>query len=99
MINATFEQVDNMYRHNPRFRKTILNPDSVYEPVREGVDCHCKKDYICIHAKNDRFELFVNTDFLDERYDYNYVILDGVRHSFNDFDSWEQVEAEIVKRL
>ena len=29
----------------------------------------------------------------------NYLILDGVRHSLNDFDSWEQVEAEIVKRL
>lgn len=97
MINATFEQVDNMYRHNPLFRKTIFEFDDV--PVVEGESAYSDKGYLRVRAKNDRFELLVDTDFLDDRYDYNYLILDGVRHSLNDFDSWEQVEAEIVKRL
>lgn len=97
MIKANFEQVDNMYRNNQRFCKTIVEFDDV--PVVEDERAYYDKGYLRIRAKNERFELLVDTDFLDERYDYNYLILDGVRHSLNDFDSWEQVEFEINKRL
>lgn len=97
MIKANLEQVDNTYRNNPRFRKTIFDFDDV--PVVEGESVYSDKGYLRIRAKNDRFELLVDTDFLDECHDYNYLILDGVRHSLNDFDSWEQVEEEINKRL
>lgn len=97
MIKANLEQVDNTYRNNPRFRKTIFEFDDV--PVVEGESAYSDKGYLRIRAQNDRFELLVDTDFLDDRYDYNYLILDGVRHSLNDFDSWEQVEEEINTRL
>lgn len=92
MINATFEQVDKMYRLNPKFRQTIIC--SYY-----GKYGHDNKDFIYIHAKNTRFELVVDTALIDEEDGFNYVTIDCVRHSLNDFDSWEQVASEINKRL
>lgn len=92
MINATFEQVDKMYRLNPKLRQTIIR--SYY-----GKYGHDNKDFIYIHAKNVRFELVVDTGLIYEWDDDNYIILDGVRHPLNDFASWEQVEVEINKRL
>lgn len=92
MINATFEQVDKMYRLNPKFHQTLIC--SYY-----GKYGHNSKDFIYIHAKNARFELVVDTGLIDEWDDFNYLTIDGVRHSLNEFDSWEQVEVEINKRL
>ena len=92
MTNATFKQVDKMYRLNPKLRQTIIH--SYY-----GKYGHDNKDFIYIHAKNARFELVVDTALIDEWDDFNHSILDGVRHSLNAFDSWEQVEEEINKRL
>lgn len=92
MINATFKQVDNMYRLNPRFRQTIIH--SYY-----GKYGHNNKDFLYIHAKNVKFELVVDTVLIDEFDDFNYLTIDGVQHSLNDFDSWEQVEVEINKQI
>lgn len=92
MINATFKQVDKMYRLNPKFRQTIIC--SYY-----GQYGHDNNDFIYIHAKNARFELVVDTMLIDEWDDFNYLTIDGVRHSLNEYDSLEQVEAEINKRL
>ena len=68
MIRATLEQVDNMYRNNTRFRKTIFEFDDV--PVVEGESAYSDKGYLRVREKNYRFELLVDTDFLDDRYDY-----------------------------
>lgn len=92
MINATFKQVDNMYRLNPKFRQTIIC--QYY-----GKYGHNDKDFIYIHAKNVRVELVVDTALIAEWDDVNYLTLDGFRHPLNDFESWEQVEVEINKRL
>lgn len=69
MIKATFERFDNTYRNNPRFCKTIFDFDDV--PGVEGESVYSDKGYLRIRAKNDRFERLVDTDFLDENYDYN----------------------------
>lgn len=92
MIKANFEQVDKMYRLNPKFRQTIIH--SYY-----GQYGHDNKDFIYIHVKNARFELVVDTALIDEWDDFNCLTIDGVRHFLNDFESWEKVEAEINKRL
>ena len=97
MINATFEQVDNMYRLNPHFRDTITF--SHYGSYGHSMDCRNDTPFLYIHAKTARFELVVDTALFGEWDDFNFLILDGRRYLLNDFDSWEQVEAEINKRL
>ena len=97
MIKATFEKVDKMYRLNPHFRDTITF--SYYGSYGHGMNCRNDTPFMYIHAKTDRFELVVDTALFGEWDDFNYLMLDGRRYLLNDFDSWEQVEAEINKRL
>ena len=97
MIHATFEQVDNMYHLNSHFRDTITF--SYYGWYGHGADCRNDTEFMYIHAKNTRFELVVCTSLFDEWDDFNHLILDGRRYLLNEFETWEQVEAEINKRL
>ena len=95
MIKATFEQIDHFYTQNGHFNRHVL---SAYYGWN-GTGYRLDEEFLHLHAKNDRFELMVDTDLICDYDEENYLVLDGRRHLLNDFDSWEQVEEEINKRL
>ena len=96
MINAGFNQIDSFYRSNPYFRQCILC--AYYGWAGSGGNCF-EEQILHLHAKNERFELMLNTGLINIDDTFNFLILDGKCYNLNVFTDWEKVEAEIIIRL
>lgn len=55
MMNVSLEQIDEFHRANPRFRKCEIG----YE---RPIFSECEL-FLLLHARNSRFELWINSYF------------------------------------
>lgn len=94
-MNVSLEQIDEFHRANPRFRKCEIG-------YGQPIFSECEV-FLLLHARNSRFELRINSYFLNWRHpprNTNYISLDGgPRIRLTDFASWGEVEAAIKARL
>ena len=96
MRNVTFNDIDTMYRLNARFNRTVV---CAYYGWHGHGNNYKEHEFLYVHAKNERFELVVDTSLLEENDDFNYLVLDGKKHLLNEFKTWKDVEVAIVSRL